>query len=286
MAGDGERSTADPRAGGNRTVANRFVAANAWPDNAIARDDWQHSVVDTSIGDARAAVKRRAVGGLEQRHAIVAGDREKSATDPAVGGTRAVANRFVAGNAGLDNAFGGDDWQYSGLDTSVGNARAAVKRRAVGGLEQRHAIVASDRDKSDPPVGGTRVVANGPYCGVDTSIGSTRAAANRRAGGSLEHRHAIVASDRDKPDAPAGGVRAAANRFATPNAWINHAIAGDDWPYSGVDISVGNACAATNRPTVKTDCKRCFDVVAMMAVAKPRKNISFRDSERQFSLCS
>jgi hypothetical protein len=256
-------------------------------DNVIARDDWQHSVIDTSIGDARAALKRRAVGGLEQRHVhvIVAADRERSAADPPVGRTCAFANRFVARDARLDNPIAGDDWQYFSLYTSVRNAGAAVNRRAVGSFE-RHAIMASDRENSGPSVGGTRAVANRllaangwlhnaipeddrPNSGVDTSVGDARVAVNRRAGGNLERRHAIVASDRKNSGPPVGGARAFANRFVAANAWIYDAIAGDDWAFFGIDISVDNACAAIKRSTVKADCKRCFDVVAITIVAKP-----------------
>jgi len=171
VAGDRERSAADPPVGDSCAVANRFVAGNVWLDHAIVGDNGQCSGFDTSVGNARAAVNRCAVRSLEQRHAPVAGDREVFA--PPVGGTRTVANWSVVATARLDNAIAGADWPYCGLDTSVGSVCVAVNRRAVGRLEQRHAIVAGDR-KNFALIGGARAVANRWPQAVPPSLPSGR----------------------------------------------------------------------------------------------------------------
>jgi hypothetical protein len=171
VAGDRERSAVDPPVGDSCAVANRFVAGNTRLDNAVVGDNWQYSGFDTSVGNARAGVNRCAVRSLEQRHTIVAGGREVFA--PPVGGTRTVANWFVVAIARLDNAIAGADWPYCGLDTSVGSVCVAVNRRAVGNLEQRHAIVAGDR-KNFALIGGTRAVAHRPPQVVPPSLPSGR----------------------------------------------------------------------------------------------------------------
>ena len=171
VAGDREGPAVDSPVGDSCAVANRFVAGNARLDNAVAGDNGQYSGFDTSVGNARAGVNRCAVRSLEQRHATVAGDRAVFA--PPVGGTRTVANWFVAAIARPDNAIAGADWPYCGLDTSVGSACVAVNRRAVGILEQRHAVVAGDR-KNFALIGGTRAVAHRPPQVVPPSLPSGR----------------------------------------------------------------------------------------------------------------
>ena len=124
-------------------------------------------------------------------------------------------------------------WRVTGrefaADPPVGRTCAFASRFVVGAARLDNAIARDDWQ----------------YFGLDTSVGNARAAVKRRAVGSLEPRHAIVAADRKNSGPSVGGTRAVANRLLAANARLHHAIA--DQPYSGVDRSVGHARAAVNR---------------------------------------